>query len=72
MGGVGELGGERAEVGERERKERGDGGAGRRPGEEGKRKKRSAKLPNASYGGSFVLRRGSRSVERSICGSSHK
>lgn len=40
-------------------------------GEEKKRKKRSAKLPNASYGGSFVSRRG-RWNKRSICGSSHK
>ena len=31
-------------------------GAGRGPGEEEKRKKRSAILPNASYGGSFVSR----------------
>ena len=52
-----------AALGERERKE----GPGRGPGEEGKRKKRSAKLPNASYGGSVVLRQG-RWNKRSICG----
>ena len=58
------------ERGKGEKRERGDGGAGRGSGEEGKRKKRSAILPNASYRGSFVSRRG-RWNKCSICGSSH-
>ena len=65
--GSGELGRKGAAAGERERKE----GAGRGLGEEKKRKKRSAKLPNASYRGSFVSRRGSWN-KRSIRGTSYK
>ena len=67
-GGALESWGKRAAAGERERKERGMGERGEGRGEEGKRKKRSAILPNASYGGSFVSRRG-RWNKRSICGS---
>ena len=68
--GVGELGEKGGGEG-RGREKREDGWeTGRSGGEEGKRKKRSAKLPNASYGGSFVLRRGCWN-KRSICGSTH-